>query len=63
MEEHARNSKLMLSLISPQYFDSGFCRAEILSASAANVPIIEDAMRRDTAGPSVFELDVFVIRL
>ena len=40
MQEHARNSKVVLALLSPNYFNSKWCRYELIAAQEAGVPIV-----------------------
>jgi len=40
MQGHVRRSKLFIALITPGYFNSGPCRAEVEAAMAAGIPII-----------------------
>ena len=40
MEDHARGSKLVLALLSPGYFGSKWCRAEVEAADKAGVTIV-----------------------
>ena len=37
MQEHVKKSKLLMVLVSPSYFDSEWCRAEVEAAMEANV--------------------------
>ena len=40
MQAHAMGSKVVLPLLSPGYFDSEWCRAEVEAAAEAGVPIV-----------------------
>ena len=40
MVAHAQGSKVVLALLSPKYFESKWCRAELEGAKAAGIPIV-----------------------
>lgn len=40
MQEFAKNSTVVLALVSPQYFDSQWCRAQVEAADENGVPIV-----------------------
>ena len=40
MKAHAVGSKVVMALLSPRFFDSEWCRAEVEAAAEAGVPIV-----------------------
>jgi hypothetical protein len=53
MGQHAAGSVVLLALVSPNYFDSPWCRHEAVSAKQAGVPIIPVYSGDVRAAPSI----------
>jgi len=57
MQEHARNSKVVLALLSPNYFDSKWCRYELIAAQEAGVPIVPVFSGYKDSYPALLQLN------
>ena len=55
MQKHAKGSSLIIALLSPNYFESKWCRGELEAAKEAGVPIVpvysgEDYVKKQILG-------------